>query len=156
MMKLHSANSAKKNSQSLGEKWVMFHSVNHYISVLWQITQLLCFCLKHHCRNCGDIYCNNCSSNELALPSYPKPVRVCDVCHSLLLQRSSIASWQCLTSLLIMCETTGQLLINSWFLCILNTYALISRDTTGFCLTKPFDFCKIICKVSLIGRCYDN
>ncbi|KAJ8406129.1 hypothetical protein AAFF_G00310170 [Aldrovandia affinis] len=44
---------------------------------------------KHHCRNCGDIYCNNCSSNELALPSYPKPVRVCDTCHSLLLQRSS-------------------------------------------------------------------
>ncbi|XDV37631.1 hypothetical protein PO909_007205 [Leuciscus waleckii] len=47
---------------------------------------------KHHCRNCGDIYCSNCSSNELALPSYPRPVRVCDVCHSLLLQRSSSAS----------------------------------------------------------------
>ncbi|XP_043983224.1 RUN and FYVE domain-containing protein 1 [Gambusia affinis] len=44
---------------------------------------------KHHCRNCGDIYCNTCSSNELALPSYPRPVRVCDVCHSLLLQRGS-------------------------------------------------------------------
>uniref|UniRef100_A0A3P9IX61 RUN and FYVE domain containing 1 n=1 Tax=Oryzias latipes TaxID=8090 RepID=A0A3P9IX61_ORYLA len=44
---------------------------------------------KHHCRNCGDIYCNSCSSNELALPSYPRPVRVCDVCHALLLQRSS-------------------------------------------------------------------
>ncbi|CAG5991975.1 unnamed protein product [Menidia menidia] len=44
---------------------------------------------KHHCRNCGDIYCNGCSSNELALPSYPRPVRVCDMCHSLLLQRSS-------------------------------------------------------------------
>uniref|UniRef100_A0A8C1KM34 RUN and FYVE domain containing 1 n=1 Tax=Cyprinus carpio TaxID=7962 RepID=A0A8C1KM34_CYPCA len=47
---------------------------------------------KHHCRNCGDIYCNSCSSNELALPSYPRPVRVCDICHSLLLQRSSIRS----------------------------------------------------------------
>ncbi|XP_043113287.1 RUN and FYVE domain-containing protein 1 [Puntigrus tetrazona] len=47
---------------------------------------------KHHCRNCGDIYCNSCSSNELALPSYPRPVRVCDVCHSLLIQRSSIGS----------------------------------------------------------------
>uniref|UniRef100_A0AAR2KG43 RUN and FYVE domain containing 1 n=1 Tax=Pygocentrus nattereri TaxID=42514 RepID=A0AAR2KG43_PYGNA len=47
---------------------------------------------KHHCRNCGDIYCNSCSSNELALPSYPKPVRVCDICHSLLLQRSSTSS----------------------------------------------------------------
>ncbi|XP_030001427.1 RUN and FYVE domain-containing protein 1 [Sphaeramia orbicularis] len=47
---------------------------------------------KHHCRNCGDIYCNSCSSNELALPSYPRPVRVCDMCHSLLLQRSSTNS----------------------------------------------------------------
>ncbi|XP_007903715.2 RUN and FYVE domain-containing protein 1 [Callorhinchus milii] len=44
---------------------------------------------KHHCRNCGDIFCNNCSGNELALPSYPKPVRVCDTCHTLLLQRCS-------------------------------------------------------------------
>lgn len=44
---------------------------------------------KHHCRNCGDIYCSSCSGNELALPSYPRPVRVCDRCHSLLLQRSS-------------------------------------------------------------------
>ncbi|KAJ0003003.1 hypothetical protein NQD34_008152 [Periophthalmus magnuspinnatus] len=44
---------------------------------------------KHHCRNCGDIYCNSCSSNELALPSYPRPVRVCDMCHSLLLERSN-------------------------------------------------------------------
>ncbi|XP_076018832.1 RUN and FYVE domain-containing protein 1 [Genypterus blacodes] len=44
---------------------------------------------KHHCRNCGDIYCSNCSANELALPSYPRPVRVCDMCHSLLLKRSS-------------------------------------------------------------------
>ncbi|XP_069849911.1 RUN and FYVE domain-containing protein 1 [Dipodomys merriami] len=44
---------------------------------------------KHHCRSCGHIFCNTCSSNELALPSYPKPVRVCDSCHTLLLQRCS-------------------------------------------------------------------
>ncbi|XP_055971650.1 RUN and FYVE domain-containing protein 1 [Sorex fumeus] len=44
---------------------------------------------KHHCRNCGHIFCNACSSNELALPSYPKPVRVCDSCHTLLLQGCS-------------------------------------------------------------------
>ncbi|KAF6082840.1 RUN and FYVE domain containing 1 [Phyllostomus discolor] len=44
---------------------------------------------KHHCRNCGHIFCSTCSGNELALPSYPKPVRVCDSCHTLLLQRCS-------------------------------------------------------------------
>ncbi|XP_043568188.1 RUN and FYVE domain-containing protein 2 isoform X3 [Chiloscyllium plagiosum] len=44
---------------------------------------------KHHCRNCGEIFCNACSDNELPLPSSPKPVRVCDTCHALLLQRCS-------------------------------------------------------------------
>uniref|UniRef100_S4R9P3 FYVE-type domain-containing protein n=1 Tax=Petromyzon marinus TaxID=7757 RepID=S4R9P3_PETMA len=44
---------------------------------------------KHHCRNCGEIFCNSCSDNELPLPSSPKPVRVCDLCHALLLQRYS-------------------------------------------------------------------
>ncbi|KAK5600963.1 RUN and FYVE domain-containing protein 2 [Crenichthys baileyi] len=42
---------------------------------------------KHHCRNCGEIFCNSCSDNELPLPASPKPVRVCDTCHALLLQR---------------------------------------------------------------------
>ncbi|XP_052010862.1 RUN and FYVE domain-containing protein 1-like [Xyrauchen texanus] len=46
---------------------------------------------KHHCRNCGDIYCNSCSSNELALPSFPRPVRVCDVCHSLLHRSTTVS-----------------------------------------------------------------
>ncbi|KAI7805570.1 RUN and FYVE domain-containing protein 2 isoform X3 [Triplophysa rosa] len=44
---------------------------------------------KHHCRNCGEIFCNMCSDNELPLPASPKPVRVCDTCHALLLQRCS-------------------------------------------------------------------
>ncbi|XP_041116291.1 RUN and FYVE domain-containing protein 2-like isoform X1 [Polyodon spathula] len=41
---------------------------------------------KHHCRNCGEIFCNTCSDNELPLPASPKPVRVCDTCHAMLLQ----------------------------------------------------------------------
>lgn len=49
----------------------------------------LSYVLQHHCRHCGHIFCNTCSSNELALPSYPRPVRVCDSCHTLLLQRCS-------------------------------------------------------------------
>lgn len=44
---------------------------------------------QHHCRNCGEIFCNACSDNELPLPASPKPVRVCDTCHALLLQRCS-------------------------------------------------------------------
>ncbi|XP_062617136.1 RUN and FYVE domain-containing protein 2-like isoform X2 [Saccostrea cucullata] len=44
---------------------------------------------RHHCRNCGDIFCNECSDNKMPLPSSAKPVRVCDNCHTLLLQRYS-------------------------------------------------------------------
>ncbi|CAB3988950.1 RUN and FYVE domain-containing 2-like [Paramuricea clavata] len=42
---------------------------------------------KHHCRNCGGIFCNPCSDNEMPLPSSAKPVRVCDICYNTLLQR---------------------------------------------------------------------
>jgi len=42
---------------------------------------------KHHCRNCGEIFCHSCSDNTMPLPSSAKPVRVCDLCHTLLLQR---------------------------------------------------------------------
>ncbi|XP_066156266.1 RUN and FYVE domain-containing protein 2 isoform X1 [Euwallacea fornicatus] len=35
---------------------------------------------KHHCRNCGDIFCNSCSDNSMSLPSSAKPVRVCNEC----------------------------------------------------------------------------
>ncbi|XP_022319564.2 RUN and FYVE domain-containing protein 1-like isoform X3 [Crassostrea virginica] len=44
---------------------------------------------RHHCRNCGDIFCNECSDNKMPLPSSAKPVRVCDNCHTVLLQRYS-------------------------------------------------------------------
>ncbi|XP_012253692.2 RUN and FYVE domain-containing protein 2 isoform X2 [Athalia rosae] len=45
---------------------------------------------KHHCRNCGDIFCNACSDNSIALPNSTKPVRVCDECHVFLVGRYSL------------------------------------------------------------------
>lgn len=37
---------------------------------------------RHHCRNCGQIYCSTCSSHTMHLGQfgYTKPVRVCDPC----------------------------------------------------------------------------
>ncbi|XP_077543315.1 RUN and FYVE domain-containing protein 2-like isoform X4 [Haemaphysalis longicornis] len=47
---------------------------------------------KHHCRSCGEIFCNACSDNTMPLPSSAKPVRVCDDCQTTLLQRYSATS----------------------------------------------------------------
>nr|CAD7425196.1 unnamed protein product [Timema monikensis] len=45
---------------------------------------------RHHCRNCGEIYCNSCSDNTMSLPSSARPVRVCDECHVFLVGRYSV------------------------------------------------------------------
>jgi len=44
---------------------------------------------KHHCRNCGGIFCDACSDNKMKLASSKSPVRVCDNCYTLLLDRQS-------------------------------------------------------------------
>ncbi|XP_022906920.1 RUN and FYVE domain-containing protein 2 isoform X2 [Onthophagus taurus] len=43
---------------------------------------------KHHCRNCGNIFCHSCSDNSISLPSSAKPVRVCDLCNENLSKRT--------------------------------------------------------------------
>ncbi|KAJ1656870.1 hypothetical protein IWQ61_003635 [Dispira simplex] len=41
---------------------------------------------KHHCRNCGNVLCADCTRNEWVIPkfAYYEPVRVCDLCDRLL------------------------------------------------------------------------
>lgn len=43
--------------------------------------------LQHHCRQCGNIYCNDCSSKTIATAASKKPVRVCNACYTDLSQR---------------------------------------------------------------------
>ena len=37
---------------------------------------------RHHCRACGRVFCNDCSKNRIALPTfgYEGQERVCDGC----------------------------------------------------------------------------
>uniref|UniRef100_A0A8C8RTL9 RUN and FYVE domain containing 3 n=1 Tax=Pelusios castaneus TaxID=367368 RepID=A0A8C8RTL9_9SAUR len=44
---------------------------------------------KNICKNCGGIFCEICSANELPLPSSINPERVCNTCHKQLIQQYS-------------------------------------------------------------------
>ncbi|RWS11679.1 Hepatocyte growth factor-regulated tyrosine kinase substrate-like protein [Dinothrombium tinctorium] len=48
---------------------------------------------KHHCRNCGQIFCAKCSSKQSIIPKYgiEKEVRVCEDCYDKLNKPSSTA-----------------------------------------------------------------
>merc|ERR1712137_917217 len=39
---------------------------------------------RHHCRKCGDLVCNSCSSKKYKLPNIGKQCRVCDICFGVL------------------------------------------------------------------------
>uniref|UniRef100_A0A1I7YUS7 FYVE-type domain-containing protein n=1 Tax=Steinernema glaseri TaxID=37863 RepID=A0A1I7YUS7_9BILA len=44
---------------------------------------------KHHCRNCGAIFCQSCSNARVRLPSSSKAVRVCITCYNHLTNRQN-------------------------------------------------------------------
>ncbi|KAJ7966897.1 protein FREE1-like [Quillaja saponaria] len=56
-------------------------------------TDFSAFIRKHHCRNCGDIFCDKCTQGRIALNAdeNAQPVRVCDRCMAEVTQRLSNA-----------------------------------------------------------------
>ncbi|KAK1295698.1 hypothetical protein QJS10_CPB15g00402 [Acorus calamus] len=56
-------------------------------------TDFNAFVRKHHCRNCGDIFCDKCTQGRTALTAdeQAQPVRVCDMCMAEVTHRLSNA-----------------------------------------------------------------
>lgn len=67
-----------ENAKLMGRKWADDSEVNDCNNCHkgFNITVR-----KHHCRNCGQIFCNECSSKSTAVGNSKKPVRVCDPCY---------------------------------------------------------------------------
>ena len=49
---------------------------------------------KHHCRNCGNVFCGKCSNQEICIPhlNITKPARVCRNCYATLAQQQHTAN----------------------------------------------------------------
>jgi len=63
----------------IGVEWVPDSECENCVACGTQFTLLR---RRHHCRNCGRIFCDQCSRNVLPLPElgYERPVRVCNAC----------------------------------------------------------------------------
>jgi len=62
--------------------WVPDHQEDFCLNCNSQFNTIL---RRHHCRGCGNLFCNNCSSKRQSLPllHYNKPVRICNRCDDL-------------------------------------------------------------------------
>ena len=47
---------------------------------------------RHHCRNCGMIFCNDCSKNKMSVRGSANPKRVCDPCKLILVPLTQSSS----------------------------------------------------------------
>ncbi|GFG28834.1 hypothetical protein Cfor_03049 [Coptotermes formosanus] len=73
--------------------WMPDHAVNRCMGC---DTEFWLGRRKHHCRNCGKIFCADCSENTVPLPNEQlyDPVRVCTSCFSVLHNASSLLKRQ--------------------------------------------------------------
>jgi len=66
-------------SDSVPAPWVPDSEVSHCHLCKVDFTM---FNRKHHCRNCGQIFCGNCSSKQHWVDARKEVCRVCDTCHA--------------------------------------------------------------------------
>uniref|UniRef100_A0A8D2LPY5 Early endosome antigen 1 n=1 Tax=Varanus komodoensis TaxID=61221 RepID=A0A8D2LPY5_VARKO len=66
-----------KHTQALNRKWAEDNEVQNCMACGKGFSVTV---RRHHCRQCGNIFCAECSSKNALTPSSKKPVRVCDTC----------------------------------------------------------------------------
>ncbi|GIY41364.1 early endosome antigen 1 [Caerostris darwini] len=67
-----------ENMKLSSRKWADDDTVTHCTACGKLFTRTV---RKHHCRNCGSIFCNECSAKNATVAIYKDPVRVCDICY---------------------------------------------------------------------------
>ena len=72
-------------AKQTGRKWADDSEVNACITCKsgFTITNR-----KHHCRNCGQIFCADCSTKRAPMANFKNPQRVCDPCYGEIQQQS--------------------------------------------------------------------
>ncbi|XP_010131087.1 PREDICTED: early endosome antigen 1-like [Buceros rhinoceros silvestris] len=66
-----------KHTQALNRKWAEDNEVQNCMACGKGFSVTV---RRHHCRQCGNIFCAECSAKNALTPSSKKPVRVCDTC----------------------------------------------------------------------------
>uniref|UniRef100_A0A8W4FG30 Early endosome antigen 1 n=1 Tax=Sus scrofa TaxID=9823 RepID=A0A8W4FG30_PIG len=66
-----------KHTQALNRKWAEDNEVQNCMACGKGFSVTV---RRHHCRQCGNIFCAECSAKNALTPSSKKPVRVCDSC----------------------------------------------------------------------------
>ena len=57
-----------------------------YFVVVFLIERTKLIIFQHHCRHCGKVFCNDCVSKNVNSGPNLRPSKVCDVCHTILVQ----------------------------------------------------------------------
>ncbi|GIY43633.1 hypothetical protein CDAR_271111 [Caerostris darwini] len=66
------------HKMQIDDRWIDDHEVSECLGCRSQFSFLL---RKHHCRQCGRIFCSSCSNNWLSTPSSRRQIRVCNECY---------------------------------------------------------------------------
>ena len=90
----HKSRDQARMIQGLNDDNLALHKqIGDQLSKTWEHNQVATNCRscksnftatkrKHHCRNCGQIFCDKCSKQKAKTQTSKKPVRVCEHCYS--------------------------------------------------------------------------